>query len=44
MVTDKEIHDYYTENALPDDVCRKLMKLALERGARDNVSIVLVKT
>ncbi len=44
MVTDKEIFDCYMENALPDDVCRKLMKLALERGARDNVSIVLVKT
>lgn len=43
MVTDKEIFDCYKENDLPDDVCGKLMKLALERGARDNVSVVLVK-
>ena len=44
MVSDKEIHDHYKENALPDDVCSTLMALALARGARDNVSIVLIKT
>ena len=44
MVSDKEIHDHFRENALPKDVCSKLMALALARGARDNVSIVLIKT
>ena len=44
MVSDKEIHDHFKENALPEDVCSKLMALALARGARDNVSIVLIKT
>lgn len=44
MVSDKEIHDHFKENVLPEDVCSKLMALALARGARDNVSIVLIKT
>lgn len=44
MVSDKEVHDHFRENALPKDVCSKLMELALARGARDNVSIVLIKT
>ena len=44
MVSDKEIYDHFRENALPKDVCSGLMELALARGARDNVSIVLIKT
>lgn len=43
MVSDKEIHDHFKENASPDVVCSRLMELALARGARDNVSIVLIK-
>lgn len=43
MVSDKEIHDHFVENPSPEDACAKLMELALARGARDNVSIVIVK-
>lgn len=43
MVSGKEIHDYFVENPSPEDACAKLMELALARGARDNVSIVIVK-
>jgi PPM family protein phosphatase len=44
MVSDKEIHDYFCEKSSPADVCSGLMELALARRARDNVSIVLIKT
>lgn len=43
MVSDKEFHDYYVERASAEEVCSSLMALALERGARDNVSVVLVR-
>lgn len=43
MVSDKEMHDHFVENPSPEDACAKLMELALARGARDNVSIVIVK-
>ncbi len=43
MVTDKEMHDCYISESSPEEVCSKLMALALERGARDNVTVVLVK-
>lgn len=44
MVSDKEMHESFLENASPEDVCSKLMALALERGARDNVTVVFIKT
>lgn len=43
MVTDNEILAAYKFDNSPESVCRDLMTLALDRGARDNVSIVLVK-
>ena len=43
MVSDKEIHDCFVENSSPEDVCNRLMALVLDRGARDNVTVVLVK-
>lgn len=43
MVTDQEMFNAYTEQKKPNAICNALMKLALDRGARDNVSIVAVK-
>ncbi len=43
MVTDDEILAAYKFENSPEDVCRELMTMALDRGARDNVSVVLVK-
>lgn len=43
MVTNQEMHDAYIEQKTPDKICKALMQLALDRGARDNVSIVVVK-
>lgn len=43
MVTDSEILEAYKKDSSPEAFCRGLMDLALERGARDNVSVVLVK-
>ena len=43
MVTDDEILAAYKFDSSPESVCRDLMTLALDRGARDNVSVVLVK-
>ncbi len=43
MVSDDEMFRAYQEKKTPDEACGELMKLALDRGARDNVSIVLVK-
>lgn len=42
-IADFEMHDAYKEDSSPESVCRSLISLALERGARDNVSVVLVK-
>ena len=43
MVTDKEMYECFLNNGSPEEVCTKLMALALDRGARDNVTVVLVK-
>lgn len=43
MVSDSEILAAFNEYVTPEKICRYLMDLALERGARDNVSVVLVK-
>ena len=42
-VTDAEMFSAYKAGKSPEKVCRSLIDLALERGARDNVSVVLVK-
>lgn len=43
MVSDKEMYECFLNNGSPEEVCSKLMALALDRGARDNVTVVLVK-
>lgn len=43
MVTDGEMLEAYKNNKTPDLICNELMKCALDRGARDNVSVVAVK-
>lgn len=43
MVTSEEMFGIYTDGKTPDVICGELLKLALERGARDNVSVVVVK-
>lgn len=42
MVSDDEIFEAYKTSKKPEYVCRTLMSIALERGARDNVSVVAV--
>ena len=42
MVSDAEIYEVYKKNKKPEYICRTLMSMTLERGARDNVSVVTV--
>lgn len=42
IVSDQEMLACAKENPNPETLCQLLMKLALERGARDNVTIVAV--
>lgn len=42
MVTDEEIFGVYKVNKKPEYICRTLLSMTLERGARDNVSVVAV--
>ena len=43
MVSSEEMLDTYKTHKTPDKICGELMNLALERGARDNVSVVIVR-
>ena len=43
IVTDAEMLDAFRRYNTPERVCDYLLNLALDRGARDNVSVVLVK-
>ena len=43
MVSDEEMLDYAVEYPEPELLCRALMSKALNRGARDNVTIVVIK-
>lgn len=43
MVTDDEIYSVFLKENSPDKVCGALKDLAMERGARDNISVVFVK-
>ena len=42
-VTDNEMLEVYKNLKSPDLICKELMKIALDRGARDNVSVVAVR-
>ena len=42
MVSDEEMRLCAAERPEPEPLCRTLMRLALERGARDNVTVVAV--
>lgn len=42
MVNDEEIFAVYKENSKPEHICRTLLGMTLERGAKDNVSILAV--
>jgi serine/threonine protein phosphatase PrpC len=41
-IDDHEIADYLKQGT-PEDVCKKLVDLILDRGARDNVTVVVVE-
>lgn len=41
-LTDQEMADEAKSHREPEELCRRLMELALERGARDNVTVVAV--
>jgi len=43
MLGDSELYAAYTSFKTPDRICSELMKTALDRGARDNVSVVVVR-
>ena len=43
MVTESEMLEVFNRYNTPEKICESLLNLALDRGARDNVSIVLVK-
>jgi len=43
IVTDEEMLDYAVEYQEPEILCRALMSKALNRGAGDNVTIVVIK-
>lgn len=42
-VSDSEMLSAYRSEKTPELICRGLLELALERGARDNVSVAVVK-
>ena len=43
IVSDEEILDYAVDYPEPEILCRALMSKALNRGARDNVTVVVIK-
>lgn len=42
MVSDSEIFAVYNANSKPEEICKLLLKMTLERGAKDNVSVLAV--
>lgn len=42
MVKDEEIFEVYKSNSKPEHICRTLLGMTLERGAKDNVSVLAV--
>ncbi|MBE6949176.1 MAG: Stp1/IreP family PP2C-type Ser/Thr phosphatase [Ruminococcaceae bacterium] len=43
IVTEKEIMDEVIKGGAPDDCCRRLLDIAMQRGAPDNVTVVLFR-
>ena len=43
MVRDEEIFALHKKRRRPDTLCKSLLKLALERGATDNVTVVVLE-
>ena len=43
IVSDEEMLDYAVDYPEPEILCRALMSKALNRGARDNVTVVVIK-
>ncbi|HZI67746.1 MAG TPA: Stp1/IreP family PP2C-type Ser/Thr phosphatase [Thermoanaerobaculia bacterium] len=43
MLSDEEIHDLAESEPTPQDLCRKLVDTANERGGVDNITVVVVK-
>jgi protein phosphatase len=41
--SDEEIAECIRTNAKSEDVCQALLDLAMERGGRDNITIVVVR-
>lgn len=42
MVRDEEIFAVFKRSGKPEDICRTLVEMTLERGAKDNVSVLAV--
>jgi protein phosphatase len=42
-VTDFEIQEMLTENALPQTVCDKLIQAAIRKGGHDNVTVIVIQ-
>src|SRR5204862_2486544 len=42
MLSDEEIRDYATTGSDLDEICRRLVDAANERGGQDNITVVLV--
>ena len=40
MLSDEEILEAARSNKTPENLCKKLIELALEAGANDNVTVV----
>jgi protein phosphatase len=43
MLSDEDIHELAEEEAVPQELCRKLVDTANERGGVDNITVVVVR-
>ena len=44
MVTDDDIKDILSADSTPDEKVDRLIKMALDAGGRDNISVIVVDT
>ena len=44
MVTDDDIQDILSDDSTPDEKVDRLIKMALDAGGRDNISVIVVDT